>query len=313
MKTFKIFLLLILSIQISSLESFGEGIAQEIEIKENNITKISAKKDEPIKIILPNNNTDYFITILSLKKDIKISINNVSVFNNTQGLIVKNNMITEKIKYKEELGNDRYIEFNVSDNCDVEISGVLKSQYNEYESVEYKMDSEIEVNKNNFVIFLDEEDIEKFDMKFNFKEKIKDKVATYGFLYLPTKSIEYLVLGKHYKSYYENMNIKNQFESLKFDETAKQFTIENPFYKKEKDKNKDNLAFIFSIDSEKEMVDKFSFTINSEIINVFLIVSIVIALIFAVITFFLIRRKQTTEGSNIEGDNYYKKAKEEKE
>ena len=62
------------------------------------------------------------------------------------------------------------------------------------------------------------------------------------------------------------------------------------------------------------MIEEFSFTINSEIINVFLIVSIVIALVFAVITFFLIRRKQTSEMLNVEGgENFYKKEEKEKD
>jgi flagellar basal body-associated protein FliL len=56
----------------------------------------------------------------------------------------------------------------------------------------------------------------------------------------------------------------------------------------------------------KKKIDSYSFAINSEIINVFLIVSIVIALIFAIITFFLIRRKQSSESTNIEGDNLLK-------
>ena len=60
---------------------------------------------------------------------------------------------------------------------------------------------------------------------------------------------------------------------------------------------------------------EFSFTINSEIINIFLIVSIIIALIFAVITFFLIRRKQTSESVNIENQENFvtNDKKEEKE
>ena len=55
------------------------------------------------------------------------------------------------------------------------------------------------------MIFLGDEKVEKFDMKFNFKENIKNKKATYGFLYLPTKNTEYIVLGKHYREYYEKI------------------------------------------------------------------------------------------------------------
>ena len=313
MKIFKIFLLLIILIQISSLESFG--VDSEVKIGENNITKFNANASEQIKIKLPVNNSDYYITILALEKGVKITINNVSVFKTMNNPEQIENIVTKHIKLTEELGdNERYIEFNVSKNCEIEISGVLKNQYNEYKSIKYEIDSEIKVDKNNFVIFLGDEKVEKFDMKFNFKENIKNKKATYGFLYLPTKNTEYIVLGKHYREYYEKNNAENKLDSYEFKETAKQFKKINPFYEKEKPPNKEHLAFIFSIDSENQMIDNYSFTINSEIINVFLIVSIVIALVFAVITFFLIRRKQTTEGTNIEGEgNYYKKDKEEKE
>ncbi len=310
MKNLKIFLLLILSIKISSLELFKVDPPEKLE--ENNITKFEAEKDTNIKLNLPEENNDFYITILSLKKGVKITINNVGVFNKSTSAEQKENVVTKAIKLTEQINQvDRYIEFSVSEKCEVEVSSVLKNGNREYQNIEYKIDTEISVQKNNFVIFLKDEDVEKFEMKFNFKEDIKNKEATYGFLFLPTESPEYIVLGKHYRSYKGD----NSLETIKFDEAAKQLTAKNDYYEKGKETNKEHLAFIFSIDYDEKTIQEFSFTINSEIINVFLIVSIVIALVFAVITFFLIRRKQTTEGTNVEGgENLYKKnEKEEKD
>jgi len=310
MKNLKIFLLLILSIKISSLELFE--VPPPDKLGENNIIKFDAEKDQNIKLNLPDENNDFYITILSLKKGVKITINNVGVFNKSTSAEQKENVVTKAIKLTEQINQvDRYIEFSVSEKCEVEVSSVLKNVNREYQNIEYKIDTEISVQKNNFVIFLKDEDVEKFEMKFNFKEDIKNKEATYGFLFLPTESPEYIVLGKHYRSYKGDKSL----ETIKFDEAAKQLTAKNDYYEKGKETNKEHLAFIFSIDYDEKTIQEFSFTINSEIINVFLIVSIVIALVFAVITFFLIRRKQTTEGTNAEGgENLYKKnEKEEKD
>ena len=100
-------------------------------------------------------------------------------------------------------------------------------------------------------------------------------------------------------------------EHLTFTDNEFQLIVNNSYYKGKmsKPENKNYFAFIFSIDKEDKLVGNYYFTINSEIINLFLIISIVVALVFAVITFFLIRRKQTSqESSNLEGED----SKEEK-
>ena len=59
----------------------------------------------------------------------------------------------------------------------MEVSSVLKNGNREYQNIEYKIDTEISVQKNNFVIFLKDEDVEKFEMKFNFGcNKTIDKI-----------------------------------------------------------------------------------------------------------------------------------------
>ena len=280
MKHMKILLLLILLTEISSLLEAND---QPEDLENNTYVRVNMT-GLPYKILnLKGDNGTFYINILSLKKGVEININKFN--KSTTGL--------EKI---------------------VEITSVLKNdrlRCNEYKKVDYEIDTEIKVDKNNFVIFLDDEDVEKFEMKFNFKDDIKNKQITYGFINLPTKDENYLVLGKHYKN---NDSDSSQLKQDTFSEAAKQITVDNPFHKKSKDSIKPNLAFIFSIENEGKMIEEFSFTINSEIINVFLIVSIVIALVFAVITFFLIRRKQTSEMLNVEGgENFYKKEEKEKD
>jgi len=137
------------------------------------------------------------------------------------------------------------------------------------------------------------------NLKWNFKD-IKNQNGTFGFLYLPLKGNESLVLGKHYNK----GDIGNKLEKLTFTDNEFQLIVNNSYYKGKmsKPENKNYFAFIFSIDKEDKLVGNYYFTINSEIINLFLIISIVVALVFAVITFFLIRRKQATEGTSITGE-----------
>ena len=308
MKHMKILLLLILLTEISSLLEAND---QPEDLENNTYVRVNMT-GLPYKILnLKGDNGTFYINILSLKKGVEININKFN--KSTTGLEKKTDMYPFKTFKIEELNDeDKYINFSVSQDCIVEITSVLKNdrlRCNEYEKVDYEIDTEIKVDKNNFVIFLDDEDVEKFEMKFNFKDDIKNKQITYGFINLPTKDENYLVIGKHYL---EEPDSKLKQDT--FSESAKQITVDNPFHKKSKDSIKPNLAFIFSIENEGKMIEEFSFTINSEIINVFLIVSIVIALVFAVITFFLIRRKQTSEMLNVEGgENFYKKEEKEKD
>ena len=305
MKIFETFLLLMLSIQILSLSENNEIIYLDA----NNIINITMNAAEKKNLSLPGGEGDkYFLTILALTKGVKISINQVVDFggsNNNPNIEPKENIFT----HSRESDKYRNIEFSIDKNSTVEISSVLineTNKANEYKKIDYKVDSKIQVDKNNFVIFLEDEKIENFEMKFKFKDNIKNINVTYGFIYLPIKDEKYLVLGKNYKT-----GTDNKLEQKNFPESEMELKVNNPYYDGEmkKPENKDHFAFIFSIDDGEKMVGDFNFTINSEIINLFLIISIAVALVFAVITFFLIRRKQTSEeSSNLEGED----SKEEK-
>ena len=299
MKNLKIFLLLILLIQVLSLTENNEG-----PLSDNGIIYIPMTKNVEKTIKLPNENGIFNLTIVALKKNVNIIIKKLGVFSTLNETNVQNFSYNSIIldSYKNE---DKFITFSVSEDCKVEISGVLKRSTAEYEMFDYKIDSKIEVGRNNFVIFLDDisgtgKDVAKFEMKFKFKDKIVNQNATYGFLYLPVKKNESLVLGKHYNK----NDTGNKLNNIKFNKTEIELTINNWYYNgnMSQPENKPYFAFIFSVDSEANLVETFYFTINSEIINLFLIISIVVALVFAVITFFLIRRKQATEGTSISGE-----------
>ena len=297
MKNLKIFLLLILLIQVLSLSE-----NKDYHLEENDIIAINMTMGHKERIDLPNKNGTFNLTIVALKKDVKITIENVGVFSNLGSKEEKVNFSNHPLTLIINDDKKNYFEFSVSDNCKVEISGVLKKDVTDYLMFDYKIDSKIEVERNNFVIFLDDSnptEIKEFEMKFKFKD-IKNQNGTFGFLYLPLKGNESLVLGKHYNK----DDIGNKLEKLTFTDNEFQLIVNNSYYKGKmsKPENKNYFAFIFSIDKEDKLVGNYYFTINSEIINLFLIISIVVALVFAVITFFLIRRKQATEGTSITGE-----------
>ena len=78
-----------------------------------------------------------------------------------------------------------------------------------------------------------------------------------------------------------------------------------------KNNNKKITAFVCSIVTDNE-IKEYSVIINKDIMSFFLIGSIILALIFAVITFFLIRRKQSIT-KHIGDDFYDEKSEEEKD
>ena len=270
-------------------------------LEKNNITIIKAYQNETTRLDFNASDGKFYINIIALENDAKLKI--IEVVPSP-----KNDLNTsEPLKHIEfEKGNVGNISFNVTNDTSVEITYTTLRGDNEsltdpyyYKKIEYNIDTQIDVTHNNFVIFLENENVsEKFDMKFKFNESchINKWPVYFGFLFLPNDDNHYIALGKKYK----NANIGNIVE-YNFTKNEDEIIVNNSYYKKQsKDGIKTKFAFIFSIDKPDEMFGNFSFSINSEIINIFLIVSIVIALVFAVITFFLIRRKQSSESSTIE-------------
>ena len=303
MKSYQIFLSLILFFLLASLtneQEFELGEIETIDLPVNGISKKTLSKNDILKISFNKEIGLHFIRLISLTEaNITIQTNNSKLANLIN---IEQKSIEIKINSNEFTAQDGYVNLTVSqDNTQVEISSVVWINYdeglNKYEIKNYSIDTEEKVENNNFIIFLDnEQDYEKFDMKFKFNDsEVKNKNATFGFICLPNKSPEYIPFAKHIKNIEIGNLTDHNISDIEFEQK-----IINKFPKKEnRETNKPVLAFIFSVDIDKRQY--FSYSINSEIINIFLIVSIVIALVFAVITFFLIRRKQSADSNSIEG------------
>ena len=311
MKSYQIFLALIIFFQFSSLtyQQTQEETYIVKTIGKNEFFNRTLLKSQTLSLNVDNEEGEYFLTILS-RDESQINVENIK-----EGIMNVKVNNSYKINFTPSKLNDRnkILEIKVDkDNTMIEITSVLSNNGNNgiytYEFKNYSIDQEEEVNNNSFIIFLDDEqDYEKFDMKFKFNEDaIKEKIATFGFICLPTNETKYIAQANNYL---KNGDEKDtNLTSLKINETQFESKVTNKFRKKDKDsrkKNKPFLAFIFSVEFEFKL-QKYSYSINSEIINIFLIVSIVIALVFAVITFFLIRRKQSSESTSIEGDSLLK-------
>ena len=137
------------------------------------------------------------------------------------------------------------------------------------------------MEKNNFVFFLNENTKYKLNVKFN---ENKPDSCYYQVVRLPTKDIKYILPTSYYNSDKKNCEIEN-FE----------FSLENAI---DKNTKKKEIALLFSIDDNKS--HKYTVTISKidKAMIIFLYVSIGLAGIFAVITFFLIRRKQSIDVKN---------------
>ena len=121
---------------------------------------------------------------------------------------------------------------------------------------------------------------------------------------LDIKDINYIPRAFNFEARNESLEIHKDLEKeniIKFEKS----------YIEEDENNNKNFAFVFSIESD-ENIDEYTVIFNKDIMNKFLIGSIILALIFGIITFFLIRRKQVMTKSI--GDDFYdENTEEEKE
>lgn len=151
---------------------------------------------------------------------------------------------------------------------------------------------------NNIIRFLDNDDNIRCNIKFN--EPITDEEIAYGFIDLPTREIKFMPQAFLLKDSnifnYQNITLKN-FNGKEL--ATNDLPI--PDYYKNNKKDNTNMAFICSMKTQSS----YTVTINEDVkMTYFLIGSIILALIFAFITFFLIRRKQNIpKDTDIYDDN----------
>ena len=289
MKSYQIFLSLILFFLLSSLTNEQEpelGESSVIYLTDNEMRVLNLSKDDNLEIHFNKKEGQHFIRLFSQNgTNIKIQSLNSKL---ADIINIEKQYIDINISSSEFNESNGFINMIVNqDNTHVEISSVVLQNTTggiyAYQNKTYSIDTEEKVESNNFVIFLDnEQDYEKFDMKFKFNEnsEAKNTIATFGFICLPNNNPEYIPLAKYMK---EIGNLtEHNITNVEFEEK-----IVNKFPKKDiREPYKPVLAFIFSVDVNTKQT--FSYSINSEIINIFLIVSIV-------------RRKQSADSNSIEG------------
>jgi hypothetical protein len=157
---------------------------------------------------------------------------------------------------------------------------VSEKQIYKYSEILAKDDtSQQSINEcNNIIRFLDKEE-KKIRCHIKLNKEIDEEIA-YGFIDLPTDQIKFMPQAFLLKDSnifnYQNITLKN---------FSKEYTITEDI----PDYSYTKKAFICSFKTQSV----YTITINEdEKMTYFLIGSIVLALIFAIITFFLIRRKQ---------------------
>ena len=300
-KFFKYFLMLTL-INLNLLLNIDEFNTEEIiNIPGNSISNFNLKSNE--KKVLEfdykkdeNNRTNY----ISL-----FPFDNITIESEIEQL--KKNETNQQIFL--ELNNSNFnkdnLIINITSKNDsvIQIINIVKDNFSSYKNIE---DDNEEINiKNiyNFARFLKDEN--KIQFNINFKEDINATIF-YGIVLLKSNKVNYIPRVFNFQT--NKYGISN--ETI---ENGKDIEIKvDNKYKKDTNKS-DYPALIVSIETLNISINYYV-TINPKnIMNIFLIISIIIALIFAVITFFLIRRKQNIGTQNVGDEFYGEKSEEEKE
>jgi len=279
-------LLLILFSAYTSL--LLDGLNSELKDHDLNMTETK------LSYINIETNQTKTIQLYNWKKENKKVYVSFVVLNDTT-IKVKSN-VNKILDGKNEFhDNPLLIKYNTSDykedniniilspniNATIEITNIIQEELMQYQTISL---SENSVNKNNFVLFLNDTK-NKYKLSIKFKEDSKPNKCHDALLRLPTSDSNYILPASNYNN--ENNKCKDNYE----------FKIGDI---KSKDINKNYPAFIFSIDEEKYYNYNVTITITQEdeAMNIFLYISIGLAGVFAVITFFLIRRKQSIDTKN---------------
>jgi hypothetical protein len=241
-----------------------------------NITK---NENEILKLYNGNEYKNVFISIIPLnEKNINVSSTETKILNDTS---LNNNCILINYIPSEYSGKEIniYISSTSEEVAQVEVTNNLLKDLPIYQTI---FVNENTVNKNNFVFFLNETKNE-YELKINFNGTTP-KSCFYQIVRLADKNPNYILPASNYKDAKNNCD----FEKLTFNYKGVSDT----------NSNKKEIAFIFSIKDEKNFSYIVTITKIDEAMNIFLFVSIGLAGVFAVITFFLIRRKQSIDTKN---------------
>ena len=292
---FKYILLLSLFNIFLSLYINKDNLDLQNTIIDNRLTYIDLQKNQNINLSIPyENDKDLLLSIKSFN-------NKTFSFSSDNEFINNNNNIKE---YRQTINSSKLnnenktLIININSNDDdnnIEIINIVNySNISKYHLIQ-KDNEKNTVYSPNFVRFFqsNENDV-KVEIKFN--NEIHESLY-YGRVKLSTNDTNYIP-----RVFNLNKNLYNYMEK---DFTGKDITIKiDDSIEGGPKGNKDCeiIAFIFSIKTNTNI--QYSVTSIKEEMNWFLIGSIILALIFAVITFFLIRRKKNVNETNEEEGEY---------
>ena len=289
LKLYKFYLSIIV---INSISSMLTDDPEIINIEGNNILNFSLKANESkILNLAYNKNRNNYVSFLSLDN---LNFN----FNSTKKELNSKNTALKEIEVKNPTEGDLLVNITSEKDNRIEIINIIENDKSSY--FEITTDDQKFTKKNyNFVKFLDNK--EKLKVEINFKKQYEGQLH-WGIVHLASKNISYIPRAFNFGDAIKNKKSKNLTKDMSFE--FKDIEIS-------KKDNKKATAFICSIDTNEE-IENYSVIINKDIMNNFLIGSIILALIFAVITFFLIRRKQNIT-KHVGDDFYDEKPEEEKD
>lgn len=273
-------------------------------IEDNFIDIISLNSSNSVKINLKLENNDViYLSLISLNNS-NFNINsNINFFDNIT------NSISKELN-KSMIEDDDKPFINISSNVDntIQIIHIKKNSYSSYRNVTEGDDETIKIDKKyyNFVKFLDDD--KKIQVEIKFKDNLENNIY-FGIVRLLSPDIKYIPRVESFNK----TGLISDFESKKVKKKDKICEIKNIKYNEEDKKKGIYTAFVLSINTTAKIKHDYSIIINEDVMNTFLFGSIIVALIFAVITFFLIRRKQNVGEKKNEEEFLEEKQEEEKE
>ena len=245
----------------------------------------------PIKDASPH----IYLSVLTLSEnEIKISPDTPGLFKETT-IDSKSKYFSLEIDTKKYKMDQMAIKLTSNSNNNVEVIEATDCPYCTYQEISNeKSEKNLEINKNNFVIFLGEK-VTSFSIIIN---NLEDEEVAYGIVDLPSNNIKYIPLAYSFKT------IKRE----KLDEIFN-VTIE---VESKKDQFKPYKAFVFSLKSDKLInynVDlKFRYKSNEKLFGIILIICLGVAFIisFTITLYFVLKRKRKRLVIEDLDDNYDK-------
>ena len=295
-----VFILTLFNTFICLLDS-GSNLLANLE--DNYIGDIVLNSSEPFTINLDLKEKELiYLSLISYDKS-NFTIIDTNIKFQTNASNTTNSYLREIDISMIKNGDKPYISISSEKDNTIQIIHIKNTTDSLYCKVKEDDDETIKIKKKyyNFVKFIGDDKTIKVDIKF--KDNLKNNIS-YGIVRLLSKNEKYIPRVETFKE--KGLIDKYDNEKMKKEKTI---TIKKINHEKDDEDNGIYTAFILSINSSATFKD-YSIIINEDIMNNFLLGSIIVALIFAVITFFLIRRKQNV-GEKKTGEEFYEEKQEE--